>query len=570
LILGERMDHANEAPYPPTEQRKILELARHVLNGLFAGKRESELQCAADLLGKPATDRVNITLRIAGRIRGSMSAPGANLGRQVVQAVFRAAMDRRFGGPLTRWELSNTNVEVWIQTGSSEIDLRARFDKDVLLLGVEGLEIEGYAKSAYYKPSVAITSKRKTAVSLFEALCKKAGLDKNAWRERDVRLWKTHWVCLRNLCNAPSPGQERDDKGAFSMPLRSWVAECASYLVRNQDATGNTGYLYDPIADVFVPKRANLVRAGGCLFALSQVLQSRHHLAEDATFKAATVQMARALLGRTSLTGDGRRIVRERKPEKLPKVGATALLAAALSAGVLREEFPGEYQQLYRSVVSAQKPDGRFLTHFGETEENKRAANFSSGQALLVLALEAERGSAEALEVCRHAFHAYQLHFRIAPTSAFVGWHVDVWSRLALLTGNPSYAGFAFEQTDWLLKMQVEDHHDLRWIGGFSQSGTAPKFSSIVFVEATVRALLLAVRTGDTERTKKYTDCVRAGLQFCRQLRLEETPATLLASPMRCRGGVALGLVDRRVRCDVVQHFITLCLVAEQVAGYVQ
>src|SRR5208282_4939619 len=132
---------------------------------------------------------------------------------------------------------------------------------------------------------------------------------------------------------------------------------------------------------------------------------------------------------------------------------------------------------------------------------------------------------------------------------------------IALLTGDNAYAEFAFEQTDWLLQMQVKSHRDFRWVGGFSQSGAAPKFSSIVFLEATVRALMLAVRTGDSDRTRKYADCVRSGLQFCRLLRLEETPPTLLGNPMRCKGGVALGLVDRRVRCDVVQHFITMCLV---------
>jgi len=234
----------------------------------------------------------------------------------------------------------------------------------------------------------------------------------------------------------------------------------------------------------------------------------------------------------------------------------------------LRKEFAQEYQQLYRSIVTAQKPDGRFVTHFGETKENERAANYYSGQALLVLALEAERGNKEALEMCRRAFQPYVLHFRKAPTSAFVGWHVNVWSRIALLTGDHAYADFAFEQIDWLLQMQIKSHRDLRWVGGFSQSGAAPQFSSIVFLEATVRALMLAIKTGDIERAGKYADCVRSGLHFCRLLRLEETPSTLLGNPMRCKGGVALGLIDRRVRCDVVQHFITLCLAVEQIKNY--
>jgi AMMECR1 domain-containing protein len=557
------------ARYFAAGQVAILRLAQHALTSLFAGKTLRELQGDADL-GIPSADRVNITLRHAGRIRGSMSAPGSDLGKQIVEAVYRAAMDRRFGGPLTKSELPRTSLEVWIQTGVSELNVDAGFEIDALL-GIDGFEIEGDGKSAYYKPSVPVTSKNKSAVSLFEALCRKAGLEKDAWRRSDVCVRKTQWVCVSSISNANSSGQEFDSLAKTPIQLDVWVAESASYLVRNQQVDGLTAYLYDPIADQFKNrKRTNLVRAAGCLFALSQVLQSHHVIGLDATVRTATLRMARGLLRRTLLTTDGTRVVSEEKAGEMPKLGATALLAAALSGGILREEFAQEYQQIYRSVVLAQKTDGRFITRFGLIEEGERESNFYSGQALLVLALEAERGNNEALEMCRRAFQPYVVHFRKAPTSAFVGWHVDVWSRLALLTGDQEYADFAFEQTDWLLQMQVERHRDLRWVGGFSQSGAAPKFSSIVFLEATVRALTLAIKTGHSKTARKYADCVRSGLQFCRLLRVEETPPTLLGNPTHCKGGVTLGLIDRRVRCDVVQHFITLCLVLDQIKDHVE
>jgi hypothetical protein len=185
----------------------------------------------------------------------------------------------------------------------------------------------------------------------------------------------------------------------------------------------------------------------------------------------------------------------EEKDEELAGVGATALLAAALAGGALRKELDEEYQQRYHGIVSAQKSDGRFVSHFSETVEFERVANYYSGQALLVLTLEAERGNAEALGKCRRAFQPYMLLFRVAPTSAFVGWHVDVWSRLALLAGDHDYANFVFEQVDWLLQFQLSNHRDTRWVGGFSQFGNAPQFSTIVFLEATVRALRLALKS---------------------------------------------------------------------------
>jgi hypothetical protein len=179
--------------------------------------------------------------------------------------------------------------------------------------------------------------------------------------------------------------------------------------------------------------------------------------------------------------------------------------------------------------------------------------------------MEAERKNKDALEMCRRAFQPYALQFRTAPTSAFTVWHVNVWSRIALVTGDHIYADFAFEQADWLLKLQIKSHHDPRWVGGFSQSSAAPQIYSVAFTEVVVRALALAIRTGDSERARRYADCVRSGLRFCNLLRLEQTQATLLGSPQRCKGGVAFSLTDRRIRCDSVQHFITLCLAVEQI-----
>jgi AMMECR1 domain-containing protein len=543
-------------------QPLILDLAQGTLTGLFAGKRLAELECDASRLDLPPAPRVNVTLRNAGTVRGSMSATGSTLGRQIVRAAYRAALDSRFDGPLTRCELPHTTIEVWIQIASSEISHSARFEKNAILLGIEGVEIEGRGKTAYYKPSVPITSGNKTITALLEALCKKARLEKDAWRDSDIALRKTQWISVHPEPNGLAESGARPAEPAA--PLSSWIAESATFLIRNQDVSGDTAYFYNPIAGRLVPKRMNLVRASGCLFALARVLEAAPLLDLGREVVGGVYQMARGILRRTSLVGKGERIVPEQSGEEPAKLGATALLAAALGLDPLRTHFPQEYGELYRSIVLAQKADGRFCTRLGETQERPREIDFFPGQALLVLALEAERGNADALARCQKAYAPYAQHFRTAPASAFVGWNVDVWTRLARLTQERAYADFAFEQADWLLQLQVRDSRDPREVGGFVRSGNPPGFSSIVFLEATVRALELAVEMGEGERVERYSESVRLGLQFCRRLRLEETPSILLGDPMRCRGGVALSLVDRTVRCDVVQHFITLCLALDQ------
>jgi AMMECR1 domain-containing protein len=423
-----QMEPAVGSPYSASEQAAIRKLARDTMTQLFAGKTLAELQQAGDLLGIPAAARVNLTLRHSWRVRGSVSADGANLGRQVVASMYQAALNRSHGGPLTQGEAYETLFEVWIQTRSSEVNLDDRLVNGAFLAGAEGLEIELGDQSAYMLPSVAITGSHKTEGALLRALCLQAGLEEYAWRLSAATVRRTRWICLPSVGNASFFGQNSAADGKIPIPLSRCIDESVSYLLRSQDAAGRAAYLYDPVIDEFVGKKTNLVRSAGCLLALSKVVESDHRVARDAAFRACVVKMARGLLDLTTLTDGGRRILQEEgsassseeetaaqqaagggreeerepdpKPAETPSIGATALLAAALSGDTLRKEFAEAHRQLYRSIVSAQKPDGRFMTHFGEVREDERAANFYPGEALLVLAEEAERKNAEATPPC--------------------------------------------------------------------------------------------------------------------------------------------------------------------------
>jgi hypothetical protein len=100
LSARSQMEQMKEAVYSRVQQEEILDLTHYTLTKLFEGKTLSELRSDADRLGLRSAERVNITLRHCGRIRGSWSWPGDNLGRQIVESVFRAAMDRRYGAHL--------------------------------------------------------------------------------------------------------------------------------------------------------------------------------------------------------------------------------------------------------------------------------------------------------------------------------------------------------------------------------------------------------------------------------------------------------------------------------------
>ena len=540
-------------------KNRLLLLARHTLEQLFHNSLSSppgELEAIAAL---PCAERVNVTLRRGNQIRGSMSAKGVTLFDQIVSATRQAALDDRFGGPIRRWELSAARIEVWLQTASEEIPHAMRNSAHAMQMGHEGVEIRTANRFAYYKPSVAVTSKHKSQAQLFRALCRKARLGKDAWQDATVGLRRTHWV----VCSSVAAIEPNVQPHSLMDETSEWIRNSTRYLIENQDCSGNTAYLYDPVRDVTLLVTGNRVRASGCLFALSQVLHSPIGDSLDAVTRAGIRNMATGLLGNTVVDRAGRRVVDTDKRGESPKLGATALLASALSFTPLREDFPIEFQELHESVAAAQLPSGRFTTRMDGVTENHGEVNYFPGQALLLLALEAERGNSAARLRCEQAFTAYRDHFRAGPTSAFVGWQVDVWARLGSLTADRRYIDFAFEQVDWLLQMQILDHRDPRYVGGFATRGRVPKYSSIVFAEAVARGLALALTIGDAERIERYTRSVRLGVKFIKQLRLEDVEASLLAAPERCRGGIALELLDLSVRCDVVQHFITFCLVLQ-------
>jgi hypothetical protein len=489
-----------------------------------------------------------------------MSAQGDNLGAQIKGAIASASRDKRFHSRLSFIELDQANVEIWLQSGSERVSADAIAGGRFIELGVDGVEINFGDKSAYFKPSVATTSGKRTIDALMSSLCHKAGLAMDAWKDQEATILRTKWISISDgstgLVSPHVLSMSNIDNGTI---LR-WLHDSVHFLINSRQAFGDFTYLYDPIKDIEIIRSENRVRSAGCLYSLSCFYDSPHCLPSDISFENGLMAIASAQAGRTIEWEGHGRVVPEPKSADLPKMGATALLALALGGERLLQHFKNPYDGLFESVTRAQMASGRFQTHLGSDVENMRSSEFFSGQALLTLVQRAERGVCEAVDRCATGFAAYRHQFLTNPTSAFVGWHVDVWSRMAQLTKRSEYAEFAFHQADWLLKMQIHSAPEATWIGGFSASDQMPKYSSVVFLEAIAKAYILAKYVGDSERIEQYRFAVQLGIRFCERLRISDNQMAWFPNPQRSRGGVALSPLDKRVRCDVSQHFITLCL----------
>lgn len=509
-----------------------------------------------------ALPRVNVTLRTLGAVRGSMSGRGQTLREQLLDAVERAARDSRFSGAMVKADLEKVSIEVWLQLSSELIPLDARTGPQPIRWGEEGVEVLQGSAFAYYKPSVALTSKFTNPQDLFDGLCKKASLPQDAWKDASCVLRKTSWV---HLCE--TPGGEVTHMVALrptgnltvtSRFLTQCVSDHVSYFKQSQQADGSFCYRYLPFPNVARKEAANPVRSSGCAYAVAKAA-SAPFLDSDQDLKQCARRAVAEILGRSVALDLSGSFISSRPGGRGGKLGSTALLLLALLTPALSADHEEDIDNFLAAIKASQLDSGLFACVFGTAKEGGSQINFFPGQAILALVVKAMQGDESCRPFYRRAFAPYRAHFRRSPSTAFVGWHADAWSRAALLDGNAEFAEFVFEQTDWLLRLQLTDDKDSLYWGGFSKSGKPPDYSSIVYTEAVARAAGLAYRAGDP-RWEGYRDACRAGITFCSRLRLMEEQSVFFAHPLRAIGGVARSLSNFEVRSDVVQHAITLAL----------
>jgi AMMECR1 domain-containing protein len=547
-----------EAADVMTNLAALVPLARKHLYWLFG---ESE-GVAQDICLEPPALRLNVTLRCQGAVRGSQSGHGSTLREQLLDAVYRASRDTRFTGSLVKADLPDISLEVWLQVSAEPVPLHRREKPDVMRLGEDGVEVRLGSSSAYYKPSVALTTYFETPQKMFSELCKKAGLPGDAWQQFACVVHKTSWL---HFCETPSGNPVEFYALRVNKPFAitknamvEWATLCVNYFINNQYSDGSFCYQYRPFKNAVKKHPTNPVRASGCAYAVAEAASSPHLEADAATIDCA-IRAIEAILRRSTRLECGGRYIADSLGESNGKLGTTALLLLALLTPRFRERYTKEIEELMTGIKGAQGSNGLFECTFGATEGSDSQINFFPGQALLALVVRAEQGDESCKTHYQRAFAPYREHFRRSPTTAFVGWHVDVWCRAALLDSNAEYADFAFEQIDWMLQFQVRGDPRQLATGGFSANGKPPYYSSNVYTEAVARAADLAYKLRDP-RWPRYQAALHAGLRFCSRLRLTEEQSVFFPHPRRAIGGMATTLSDFEVRSDVVQHSITLAL----------
>ena len=164
------------------DRLKLLALARKAILETVSSSNFPDL---AQVTGRLAEPRgAFVTLRWDGKLRGCIGQPDAahGLAETVVQCAITAALrDPRFG-PLGTEEIDALEIEI------SVISDLCPIRPEEIELGTHGIAVTGGGTRGLLLPQVAL--ERNWSVTQFlEATCRKAGLQANAWREPDTKLF---------------------------------------------------------------------------------------------------------------------------------------------------------------------------------------------------------------------------------------------------------------------------------------------------------------------------------------------------------------------------------------------
>lgn len=169
------------------DQQKLLKMARDAISSALLGVHFPELRNCSSPLNQVAGIFVTLRCRLANELhlRGCIGQVQAEepLYKSVPALAIKAARhDPRFP-PLAQEELPSLHISISILS-----PLKKLADPEAFEIGSHGLLIEGYGRRGLLLPEVPL-ARDWGKQEFLQALCRKAGLPSNSWRDRRVKLF---------------------------------------------------------------------------------------------------------------------------------------------------------------------------------------------------------------------------------------------------------------------------------------------------------------------------------------------------------------------------------------------
>ncbi len=146
----------------------------------------------ANLLGESADQPVLgafVSLKRSGQLRSCCGFMGQEipLNQAIEHAAYRAAKEDPRFPPISPTELEHLDMEVWLLWGLRPVEAKGEDRAKVVKIGRHGLQIAMGNRRGLLLPGVAIEHKM-DEVAFLEAVCRKASLPLQAWKDDNVTL----------------------------------------------------------------------------------------------------------------------------------------------------------------------------------------------------------------------------------------------------------------------------------------------------------------------------------------------------------------------------------------------
>jgi AmmeMemoRadiSam system protein A len=164
------------------EKRKLMQLAKDAIEGVFFGNKDQQVIIPDNLRQKSGAF---VTLKKKGELRGCIGYIKAvrPLDETVKEMAIQAAFhDPRFN-PLNKNEMEDIEMEISVISPMKRIE-----NIDEIEVGTHGIYIEKAGNSGLLLPQVA-TENHWDKKTFLEYTCWKAGLPKDAWKSKDTTIY---------------------------------------------------------------------------------------------------------------------------------------------------------------------------------------------------------------------------------------------------------------------------------------------------------------------------------------------------------------------------------------------
>lgn len=421
--------------------------------------------------------------------------------------------------------------------------------------GVHGMVLIGARGSHRFCPTEVLTGDRVLA-ELLQDLAKTLHSDPSQVGNTGLmRFRTTHWVQTRR--NAKPVPLHRGltvlgPEAVTSAALDESIQRIADYMAYRQLESGLFSYEYRPGSDGYSEDN-NLVRQVGAVLAMSVHAKASGRSASRA---AADVGIRHHLQGLVDISDvDNAAFIAT--ADKRNKLGVTALLALAMAEFPEPQRYEMRRTKLINGMLWLQRPSGMFITAFPPAVAID-AQDYFPGEALLAMAVDyAHQPTADVLEAFDRAIRFYRGYFRDTVSPAFVPWQVQAYAIMARHTKRTDYRDFVFELTDLLSKKQLTEENCVwpeMWGGIASYQPGRAGVATAGYLEGFADALLLARKTGQTQRAAHYEEVVRSAARFVMQLQVRPEEAYFIRSPQDAVGGIRTAPALNLLRIDHCQH----------------